>query len=141
MNISSKTECGIRALIELNNRAGDEPVKRVTIAENQGIPLPFLSQILKTLVDGKIIISTRGRDGGYTMAKPADETSLLEIINLLQGPVIPRQCVNENQSNNCAQAQGCGLINVWQQLRDAGEAVLRNTSIADVSNVKYKAKV
>jgi len=75
------------------------------------------------------------------MAKPAAETSLLEVINLLQGPVMPRQCVNGAQPNKCEQAQGCDLINVWQQLRDAGEAVLQNTSIADVSGANYKAKV
>lgn len=141
MNISSRTECGIRALIEINNRTGNEPVKRATIAERQDIPLPFLSQILKSLVNGKIILSTRGPGGGYILAKPAAETSLLEVINLLQGPVMPRQCVNEKQTNKCEQAQNCGLINVWQQLRDAGEAVLRNTSIADVSSVNNKAKV
>jgi len=141
MNISSKTECGIRALIEITKREKDGPVKRVTIAQNQSIPLPFLSQILNSLVNGKIIVSTRGPGGGYTLAKPAEEVSLLEVSNLLQGPVMPRQCIDDNQTNRCNQAQGCDLMNVWQKLRDAGEAVLQNTSIADVNGLKYKAKV
>lgn len=133
MNISSRTECGIRALIEIARGSAKGPVKRSTIAESQKIPLPFLSQILQTLVNGKIVLSTRGPNGGYILARPANKTTLLEVITLLQGPVMPRYCIDAGLAESCDRAESCALMTVWERLRDAGEDVLRNISIEDVS--------
>ena len=134
MNISSRTECGLRALIEIAKGSRGIPVKRSIIAANQKIPLPFLSQILQTLVNGKIILSTRGPSGGYVLARPANKMTLLEVINLLQGPVMPRYCVDAGLAESCDRAESCTLMNVWERLRDAGEDVLRNISLEDVSD-------
>lgn len=134
MNISSRTECGLRALIEIAKGSTGMPVKRSAIAANQKIPLPFLTQILQTLVNGKIILSTRGRSGGYVLAKPANKMTLLEVINLLQGPVMPRYCIDAGLAASCDLAESCTLMNVWERLRDAGEDVLRNINLEDVSD-------
>lgn len=133
MNISARTECGIRALIEIARSPKGTPVKRSTIAERQKIPLPFLTQILQTLVNGKIILSTRGPSGGYILTKPASKTTLLDVINLLQGPVMPRYCIEAGLAKSCDLAESCTLMNVWERLRDAGENVLKNVSLEDVS--------
>jgi len=134
MNISARTECGIRALIEIAKAPKGTAVKRSEIAERQQIPLPFLTQILQTLVNGKVILSTRGPNGGYILTKPANKTTLLEVINLLQGPVMPRYCIDAGLEKSCDLAKSCTLMNVWERLRDAGEDVLKNVSLEDVSS-------
>ncbi len=138
MNISSRTECGIRALIEIAKAPKGKAVKRSEIADKQKIPLPFLTQILQALVNGKIILSTRGPNGGYILARPADKTTLLEVINLLQGPVMPRYCIDAGLGKSCDLAESCTLMNVWERLRDAGEDVLKNVSLKDVSSSSNK---
>jgi Rrf2 family protein len=135
MNISSRTEYGLRALIEIARNRKGSPVSRSLIAKRQKIPLAFLTQVLQALVNGKIIISTRGPRGGYLLAKPANQTTLLEVVNILQGPITPRHCVDSKLAENCSLVANCNLIGVWAKLRDAGEEVLKNVSLSDISKL------
>lgn len=132
MNISQRTEDGLRALIEIT-RSGGAPVKRKDIAKRQNLPLPFLTQILQSLVKGKIIVSLRGPDGGYVLSRRPEETSLLDVINLLQGVTVPRFCIDNSDNRSCQMAGDCALMGVWIQLRDAGESVLKNITLKDIS--------
>ena len=132
MNISSKAEYGIRAMTEI--AGGGAPVKRSLISERQGIPMPFLTQVLGALVNAGLVTSTRGPEGGYTLAKSAEAISLLDIVTNLQGPVMPKGCVSGPDAEVChTGGSACRLRDVWAELKEANERVLSRVTLAELS--------
>ncbi len=89
MRISAKVDYAVRAAIELA-AAGDDPIKGEAIADAQDIPLKFLENILGELKHTGIVASRRGAQGGYWLAKPADEVSLADIVRAVEGPARER---------------------------------------------------
>jgi Rrf2 family protein len=130
--ISQKSEYGLRALVDISINCDGNPVNRSEIAMRQQIPLPYLTQVLSALVNGKLLVSSRGPSGGYFMGRPAEEISLLEVITLLQGPVSPTYCAGTAEDGDCERFDGCGLAGVWARLKSANEEVLGQTTIKDI---------
>lgn len=86
MNRSAKTEYACLAVLELAAKFGsDEPVRVRTIADLQGIPSPFLVQILLQLKSAGIVESTRGAAGGYRLARDPATLSLGEVVAIMEG--------------------------------------------------------
>ena len=86
MRISAKVDYAVRAAIELA-AVGGEPIKGEAIAEAQDIPLKFLENILGELKHTGIVSSRRGAQGGYWLAKDADDVSLADIVRAVEGPL------------------------------------------------------
>src|SRR5256714_9755503 len=86
VRVSAKADYALRAVIELTASA-DGPVKGERIAQAQEIPLKFLENILGDLRHAGIVRSQRGAEGGYWLARPADEITLAEIIRAVEGPL------------------------------------------------------
>ena len=134
MNISSKAESGIRAMVEI--AGGPGALKRSAISERQQIPMPFLTQVLSALVSSGLAKSVRGPDGGYLLARPADEITLLDIVSKLQGPVMPRGCLDPERPDVClVSGPDCLLRDVWAALKAANEQVLGSVTLSDLSSV------
>ena len=87
MKLSAKTKYGIQALFEIALLGHLGGISSSDIAGSQGIPPRFLEQILLTLKKAKLIKSLRGRSSGDTLARPAEEIDLLEVIDALEGPL------------------------------------------------------
>jgi Rrf2 family protein len=130
MNIAAKTEYGIRALLAIAKNQGQ--IKRAEIAATENIPLPFLTQILQNLINSKLIKSQRGPEGGYVLAKEPAKISLLEVVTALQGPVMPRGCLDLGSDVVCNLEDSCRLKNIWSELKEANEAVLARYTLNDV---------
>src|SRR5581483_3738531 len=86
MRVSAKADYAIRAMVELA-AAGDGPLKAERIAQAQEIPLKFLENIMTDLRQGGLVRSQRGAEGGYWLAKPAEEISLADVIRSVEGPL------------------------------------------------------
>lgn len=86
MKLAVKTIYGLKALLEMAMHAGHE-VTSVDISKAQKIPVKFLEQILTVLKRGKIIESSRGREGGYSLLKEPKEITLYALIELMEGAV------------------------------------------------------
>ena len=87
MRISAKADYAVRAAVELAGAADEKPVKAERIATAQDIPLNFLENILGELRHAGIVRSHRGADGGFRLAKPADEVTIADIIRAVEGPL------------------------------------------------------
>jgi Rrf2 family protein len=87
MKLSRASEYALEALVAIAARETDAPVVSHTIAEERGLPEKFLGKVLLPLVNGRILLSLRGPNGGYRLAKPAREITLLEVIEAVEGPV------------------------------------------------------
>ncbi len=87
MRISAKADYAVRAAVELAAGAGEKPLKAERIATAQEIPLNFLENILGELRHAGIVRSQRGADGGFRLAKPADQVTVADIIRAVEGPL------------------------------------------------------
>src|SRR5208283_2589512 len=93
MKISTKGRYATRAMLDLALHYGKTPVLLKDISARQDISLRYLEQIISPLIAAKLIKSTRGPRGGIALAKPPRKIKLLDIIQVLEGPVAPVECV------------------------------------------------
>jgi Rrf2 family protein len=85
MKISTKGEYGIRAMLYIGMHADQGPVTSHEIAKRQGIPEPYLRQILALLSKDRLIQSNRGPQGGHVLGRPASQISLRDVLVTLEG--------------------------------------------------------
>jgi len=130
VRVSAKADYALRAAIELA-AAGDGPVKGERIAQAQEIPLKFLENILLELRHAGIVRSQRGVEGGYWLARPAEQVSLAEVIRAVEGPIANVRGVGP-QDVEYAGAAG-RLREVWIAVRASLRSVLEETTIADLA--------
>jgi len=137
MRLSKKGEYAVRALIEIGLESGLRPnslIQISTVAQRTNIPEKFLEQILLALRNGGILKSKRGVEGGYSLAKPATDITLGEVIRLLDGPLAPIPCVSQTayEPCSCPDEASCGLRMAMQQVRDAIATILDNYKLSRV---------
>ena len=128
MRISAKADYAVRASLEL--AAADGPVKGDALAEAQAIPLKFLENILIELRHAGLVRSQRGPDGGYWLAKPANEISIADVIRAVEGPLASVRGESPEELEYTGSA--ARLQDVWVALRANLRAVLETVTLADV---------
>ena len=97
------------------------------MSEELDIPLPTVSKVLKLLVQGNLLESQQGSQGGYHLSKPAKEISAAKIIEVLEGPVsMTACCVTDGCDRNCA------VSNSWQKVNAVIVNELKSVSLADM---------
>mgnify|MGYP003573029332 FL=1 len=118
------------ATIELARHGRSTPLQAKTIARQQGIPARFIEQILQGLKQAGIVRSLRGAQGGYTLAQDPQQISLAELVNSMNGAGTPSSMANGSteQSEN-PQVSNTLLSNIWAQVQEAEQAVLRVISL------------
>jgi len=132
MNVSTRSEYGLRALIYLASNTKAEAVPAREIAEKWNVPVKYLEQILKTLKDAGIITSQVGVGGGYHLARAASLITAGEVIRVLDGRLAPMGCVSSYDYEECEFEPACGLKTLWTRTRAAIVGVLDQTTIADL---------
>ncbi len=126
MKISAKAEYACLAVLALAELRGDDPPLRIReIAEQRRIPERYLVQILLQLKGSGLVLSTRGAQGGYRLARPADRISIGEVLSAIDGP-------EESGDRELSHAGARVLAAVWRQARQAEREVLDRTSFADL---------
>jgi Rrf2 family protein len=130
VRITAKVDYAVRAMCELAGH-GSGPLRGELIAAGQGIPQSFLENILHELKRGGLVATQRGVDGGYRLAKPADEISVADIIRAVEGPLADvRGMRPETLAFNGAAAP---LREVWLAVRVSLRAVLERVTLADIA--------
>ena len=94
MMFSTKAEYGVRVMVELARRDGDEPVPLAEIAEADGLPLAYLEHLVARLRKAGLVDCRRGSRGGYLLARPADEITMAEVVEALEGSIAPIECIS-----------------------------------------------
>ena len=101
------------------------------IAEDTQLELPTVSKLLKSLSHAGLLASLRGVNGGYRLAKAAEEISLAEIVEAIEGPIGMTECgMAEGQ---CGREPHCGVRGSWRRINHILESALRAISLADMS--------
>ena len=94
------------------------------------VPVPTVSKILKILARGGLVVSLRGARGGYLLARPAGQISLVDIIDAMDGPIGMTEC--SVTPGLCAQESPCAVRANWQRINQAVIGVLQNITLAEM---------
>lgn len=129
MRLTAKADYAVRAMVEL--AAQGSPAKGDVIAERQGIPFKFLENILLELKHAGLVESLRGSDGGYWLARPAQEITLADVIRAVEGPLANVRGVRPEAL--AYQGAAVALRTVWVALRANVRAVLEAVTVAEVA--------
>jgi Rrf2 family protein len=138
VRITAKVDYAVRAMCELATHVGG-PVRGERIATAQAIPQSFLENILHELKRAGLVSTQRGVDGGYRLAKPADQISVADIIRAVEGPLAdvrgtrPEQLAYEGAAEH--------LRAVWLAVRVSLRSVLEQVTVADIASGHLPAAI
>jgi Rrf2 family protein len=133
MQISRKIDYALRAVIHLARRDDNKPSSVAEMALHEGIPKKFLEKIIKDLIHHGLVRSTRGAQGGYTLARAPEMITFKQVIEAIEGPVSVNVCVGENgDAHECAKFPTCGMLWVWKEAQRRMMDLFASTTLADV---------
>jgi len=118
-----------------DGRDESTPVSVADLAEAQDIPGRFLEQILSQLKQGGFVTSRRGVQGGYTLAVSSKKLTVGEIINFLEGPLLP----NPSKKPTSAGRGDYAFFDLWQRANDALAGVYETTTFSDLQEAELAA--
>lgn len=121
MKLSTKGRYGLRAFIDLAVWGEEEPVSLTSIAERQNISVSYLEQLMAKLKRAGLVNSVRGVNGGYTIAKPAEEISVGDVLRALEGDLAPVECpgLDKSKATQCDSSAHCVSKIVWKRINDS----------------------
>ena len=131
MRISAKADYAVRAAVELAAASDEKPVKAERIATAQGIPLNFLENILGELRHAGIVRSHRGAEGGFRLARPAQEVTVADIIRAVEGPLASVRGAPPEEAEYSGASEA--LPRVWIAVRANLRRVVENVTVADIA--------
>ncbi|MER6254664.1 Rrf2 family transcriptional regulator [Streptomyces sp. NPDC001584] len=139
MRISARADYAVRAALQLAASQDDGPVKAEAIADAQDIPHKFLEGILNDMRRGGLVLSQRGGNGGYRLAKPAGSISVADVIRVVDGPLVSVRGVRPPDLSYTGPAQA--LLPLWIALRANVREILDGVTLADVASADLPADV
>ena len=130
MKISTKGRYGLRTLMDIAVHQANGPVNLNDIAERQGISAKYLWQIVNLLKTAGFVRGTRGPKGGYVLVRPPSEITLLDVIQILEGPVTLVECVDD--PDLCSRVGDCVAHSVWTEVSLAIRDALRTVTLSEI---------
>jgi Rrf2 family protein len=142
MLFSTKAEYGVRLMVELGRRAGDDaanasPVALSAVAESEMLPLSYLEHLVAKLRDAELVASVRGAHGGYRLARPASEIAMLAVVQALEGPIAPMECFHTDregrvQCSHETDERTCATKLLWTRVQGGVTGALAGTTLAEL---------
>ncbi|MEU8935146.1 Rrf2 family transcriptional regulator [Streptomyces sp. NPDC048409] len=139
MRISARADYAVRAALELAAAVGDSSLKAEAIASAQGIPHKFLEGILGDLRRGGLVVSRRGGNGGYRLARPADTIAVADVIRVVDGPLVSVRGVRPPELSYGGPAES--LLPLWIAVRANVRKILGEVTLAQVAAAKLPDEV
>lgn len=130
MRISTKGRYGARLMLELALYYGKGPVLLKDIAKREEISEGYLEHLLPPLKAAGLVNSSRGAHGGYTLAKTPSEITLREVVQALEGPLSPAECVHT--PNVCQRVRSCVTRDIWKKLGEKISQTLESVTLKDM---------
>jgi Rrf2 family transcriptional regulator, cysteine metabolism repressor len=147
MMFSTRAEYGVRVMVELARHGADgdrECVSLSEIADGDGLPLAYLEHLAARLRKAGLVESRRGAHGGYLLARPAEEISMAEVVEALEGSIAPIECISEGADGHlvCTRETEtdhvCPTKLLWTRVRGSVVRTLEETQLSDLVQEKPK---
>ncbi|MBR4833353.1 MAG: Rrf2 family transcriptional regulator [Thermoguttaceae bacterium] len=131
MKISTKGRYGLRILLDLAAHQSEGRPRLIReIAKSQQISEKYVSRLILALRDAGVVESLRGAKGGYALAKPLAEVTLLEAIETMEGPLEVVECLAAD--SDCQRAATCGPRLFWSEFNDEIRSLLQRRTVQDL---------
>jgi Rrf2 family cysteine metabolism transcriptional repressor len=138
MIFSSKAEYGVRLMIELGRQTPDRPTSLKALSEAEQLPLAYLEQVVARLRKAELVQSARGAHGGYWLARPAEEITMDEVVQALEGQVAPMDCFVDETAHGvvCSHQldadRACATKLLWTRVQGGVIRALQTTTLAEL---------
>ncbi len=130
MRLSTKGRYAVSAMFDLASNGSGNPITAAEISQRQGIPLPYLEQLLLKLKRGGLVRTVRGPAGGYVLTRKPSQVSIGDVIRAADGPVALADCVSI--SSNCPRSGCCSTRSLWENLSRKVTKVFDSTTLKDL---------
>lgn len=140
--LSKKTLYSLRALYALS-RVNGRSILIADMAESEHIPKKFLEQILLKLKERGLVVSKKGKGGGYALAKKPESITMGQVVRMMEGPLAPVPCASETafrKCDECVDDRSCETRIVMRQVRDEIARILDTTTLADACKQADEAR-
>ncbi|MGH2569819.1 MAG: RrF2 family transcriptional regulator [bacterium] len=145
LGFTRKTDYALVALARLAETRpgpGSTAVSARALAERDGVPAPILMNVLKDLVHGGLVTSTRGAQGGYALARPASGISVRDVLEAMEGRVRVTPCCGEDEATACQECNvfvHCPVTHSVRTLNDRIQEFLGGISLSDLVSGRLDA--
>ena len=130
MGLTKKGEYAIRGMIYLAGQPEGKISLLSEIAAATDAPATFLAKTFQAFVKNGLVRSFRGSGGGFTLGRPAANITLREIVETVEGPILPNRCLLD--TGVCGRRGGCGVHGVWRKIQKQMVDTLDEVSLADL---------
>lgn len=127
--VNKLTDYATVVLMDMAASAAVRPTQ--AISEHTGIPLPTVAKLMKHLVKSELVVSHRGVNGGYSLSRPADEMTIADVIEAIEGPIALTTCV-DTSDDHCSYEPQCPASGKWNRANIAVTQALRDLSLAEM---------
>jgi Rrf2 family cysteine metabolism transcriptional repressor len=138
MMFSTRSEYGVRVMIQLGRRHGSGPVSLAEVAESEQLPLSYLEQLVARLRKAELIVSTRGAHGGYELARAPERVTMAQVVEALEGSLAPMQCLTDPVTHRvlCNHEldadESCATKLLWTRVQGSINRALEQTTLAEL---------
>lgn len=124
-------------MVQLGRHFGRGPASLAEIAAEEDLPRAYLEQLVISLRDAGLVISTRGAHGGYELAREPGSIRMGEVLRALEGPIAPMICATDDPEHAtiCDRSSRCTVNVLWVRVRDAVTGALDGMTLADLTPV------
>jgi Rrf2 family transcriptional regulator, cysteine metabolism repressor len=138
---STKGEYGVRLMVQLARHHGTGPASLAGIALEEDLPRAYLEQLVVSLREAGLVVSTRGAHGGYELARAPESISMSEVLRALEGPIAPMFCATDDPEHAvlCDRSARCTVNVLWVRVRDAITGALDSMTLADLAPASIHA--
>jgi len=139
MKLSTKGRYGLRALVDLAQNSREEAASTGSIAQRQGISERYLEQLMGKLKRAGIISAIRGAQGGYVLARRAEDITIGEVLRSLEGDLNAVDCPAAMDSGECYGSEQCAAKMVWKKINDVINQTVNSIRLSDLLNPQGSA--
>ncbi len=139
MKLTRGGEYGIRGVLYLAQQNDGKVSMLSAIAKAQDVPPRFLAKIFQALAKTGVVKSHRGAKGGFSLARPASEITIKDVIEAIEGPVHLNVCLIAK--GECSRDKICPMHAIWEEAQDKMMGVLARANFADLAKAERQAQM
>ena len=138
MMFSTRSEYGVRVMIQLGRRHGAGPMSLAEVAESEQLPLAYLEQLISRLRKAELVKSTRGAHGGYELTRAPEKITMAQVVEALEGTLAPMQCLTDTVTSRvlCNHEldadENCATKLLWTRVQAGMSRALEQTTLAEL---------
>lgn len=134
MELTRKGEYAIRGIVYLAKQPSGKVMLVSEVAEATGVSQTFLAKIFQSFAKLGLVNSFRGTGGGFLLGRPASKITLRQVVEAVEGPIIPNRCLNGE--GNCDREAECQVHPVWRKVQEEIASILDAVTLEDLAKDK-----